>query len=85
MRHLNLDSYHAAKGGQYELLRKIDDTLVIKYSHTNLPPRVLSVRFKSTEGDLTALLAESNLEVNLIEKVDLKTPSADSAFSDFLN
>jgi hypothetical protein len=66
------------------LLRKIDDTLVIKYSHTNLPPRVLSVRFKSTEGNLASLLADGNLEVNVIESIDLKTPIGDAAFSEFL-
>lgn len=58
--------------------------MIIKYSHTNLPPQVLSVRFKSTEGNLASLIADDNLELNVIESINLKTPIFDAAFSEFI-
>jgi hypothetical protein len=84
VRYLNLDAHSALKGGSCELLRMIDDILIVKYSHTNQPPHVFSVRFKSMAGDLSGMLTDENLEVNLIEKVDLQASQADFAFSDYL-
>jgi len=63
--------------GHHTVLRLFKDMLIVKYSEINRAPHIFSVKFKQIgpnsmeDFNLDHLLDESNLEVNLIEKVDL--------------
>lgn len=49
VRSLSLAHVHGKQTGHYELLRRFEDTMVLKFSHTNQAPRVYTVRFLSVD------------------------------------
>ena len=65
-------------------MRVFEDCVFISYSEITRPPGIFCVRFLNTKADsLDALLAEDNLEVNLVDQLILDSPMSYQDFHRF--
>jgi len=79
------DSDKTSRVGNYTLLRKFKDLVLLKYSELNVAPQIHAVRFQNTATaqNLDELLAKENLNFSLIEKLDLEADK--SEFGEFFS
>ena len=69
--------------GNYEMMKIQGDTMVIKYSKIDMPPKVCLLRFVSIEDTMSLedLLKPSNFDLQIIEGLDVN--EMDDEFGQF--